>query len=55
MLRQFELLSTDVENIETLFEDYYIKGLVVYLLFVNSLLKQKHVMSCRMEKHAALK
>ena len=29
-LRQFELLSSDVEDIETLNMDYYIKGLALY-------------------------
>ena len=30
LLRQFDLLSDDVKNIETLNVDYYIKGLVFY-------------------------
>ena len=32
-LRQFDLLSADVENTETLNVDYYIKGLALYFPF----------------------
>ena len=36
-LRKFELLSSDVENTETLNTDYYIKVLALYLPPINSL------------------
>ena len=50
--RWFDMLSADVENIENLSVDYYIKGLASYFSLVNSLLKQKRVMRRRMKTHA---
>ena len=52
-LRQFDLLSADVENTETLNVDYYIKCLAVHLFPVNYLLKS--AMRRRMKKLRSLK
>ena len=49
-LRQFNLLSADVENTETLNLYYYIKGLAVYFLPVNSLSKKTSRDAPRNEK-----
>ena len=46
---QFDLLSADVENTETLNLDFYTKGLELYLPPVNYLLKRKGSM-CRRSK-----
>ena len=53
-LRQFDLLSTDVETTETLNVDYYIKGLALHFPPVNLLLK-KRAMRCGMKKARSLK
>ena len=46
-LRQFDLLYAYVKNTETPLDvDYLLKGLVLYLLPVNSLSKQRRAMSC---------
>ena len=46
----FELLSTDIENIETLNVDYCIKGLALYFFPVNSFSKKR--VTCRVMKNA---
>ena len=51
-LRQFDLLSADVEGTETLSFDDIIKGLAQYFLPVNSLSKQKRALRHRMKNHA---
>ena len=43
-LRQFDLLSADVEITKTLNVDYIIRGLAQYFSPVNSLSKQKRAM-----------
>ena len=52
VLRQFDLLSTDMENIETLNVDYGIKGLALYFFPVNLLSNQKRMMFRGMKKSA---
>ena len=54
-LRQFYLLSDDIENTETLNLDYYIKGLALYFFPVNLLSKQKRAIRHRMKKKHSLK
>ena len=49
-LYKFDLLSDDVENIETLNVYYYIKGLALYFSPVNSLSKKKRAMRHGMKK-----
>ena len=51
-LRQFDLLSADVEGTETLNFDDIIKGLAQYFLPVNSLSKEKRALLHRMKNHA---
>ena len=51
-LRQFDLLSDDVEITETLNVDYIIRGLSQYFLPMNSLPKQKRAMCRGMKNHA---
>ena len=53
-LRQFELLSANVESTQTLNGDGFIKGLAQYFPPVNSLSKQKRAMRLGMEKPRAL-
>ena len=53
LLLQFGLLSADVENIEALDMDYYIKGLALYFFPVNSLSKQKRAMRNGTKKSVA--
>ena len=52
---QFELLSSDVENTETLNVDYYIRSLALYFTPLDSLLKQKFAMRRGMKKLCSLK
>ena len=54
-LRQFDLLSTEVENTETINLDYYIKGLAFYPPPVNLLSKQKRAMRRGTKKLRSLK
>ena len=52
VLRQFDLLSADLENMYTsLNMDYILKGLEWYRFPVNSLSKQKREMCRCMKKH----
>ena len=51
-LRQFDLLSTDIEGTHTLNIDYIIKVLAHYFYPVNFLSKQKLAMHRGMKKHA---
>ena len=53
-LRQFDFLSTVVENTETLDVDYIIRGLAQYLPPVNYLSKQKRAMCRGMKKTCSL-
>ena len=53
-MREFDLLSTDVESIENLNVDYIIRFLAQYFHPMNSLLKQKHTMRRRMKKTRSL-
>ena len=50
-LRQFELLSADIKNTETLNLDCYIKGLALYFTPVNFLSKKKCAMRHGMKKN----
>ena len=57
-LRQFDLLSADVKNTETLNVDYYIKGLALYFLCELALKKKsaakwKKTRSLRVRRYAA--
>ena len=52
---QFDLLSTDMENTETLNVDYYIKGLALYFPPLNFLSKQRRAMRRGMKKNAQSK
>ena len=54
-LPQFELLSADLKNTETLNVDYYIKGLALYLPPMNSFSKQKRVIRRGIKKPRCLK
>ena len=51
-LRQFDLLSTDIESKETLNMDYIIRGLSQYFPPVNLLPKQKRTMRRGIQKRA---
>ena len=54
VLRQFDLLSDDMENTDTsLTVDYLLKGLAWYFSPVNSLSKQMRAVRHCMKKHAA--
>ena len=55
LLHQFDLLTNDVENTETLNVDYYIKSLALYFPPVNSLSKQKRAMRRRTNISRSLK
>ena len=53
VLHQFDLISADVENMDTsLNVDYLLKFLAWYFFSVDPLSKQKFAMRCCMKKHA---
>ena len=54
-LHQFDLFTADVENIETLNVDYYIKSLALYFSPVNSFSKKKCAMRRGMKKPRSIK
>ena len=53
-MRQFDLLSADVENTETLKLDDYIKGFALYFPPINSLSKKNRAMRRGMKKTRSL-
>ena len=55
-LRQFDLVSADAKNTETLlYVDYLLKGLAWYFFLLNSLSKQKRAMRRCMKNPRSLK